>query len=86
MIPSEKALAKAMLAVHISAPRGPVTISSVTDSPIQNSYICKVEDVNGALRNVPIKTYPAMQPWGFLSESTWLHDFTIESSGPPPGT
>jgi branched-chain amino acid transport system substrate-binding protein len=86
VIPSEKALAKAMLAVHISAPRGPVTISSVTDSPIQNSYICKVEDVNGALRNVPIKTYPAMQPWGFLSESTWLHDFTIESSGPPPGT
>ncbi len=85
-VTSGKALARAMLAVRIEAPRGPVSISSQTFSPIQNSYICKVEDVGGTLRNVPIVTDSSMQPWGFLSESTWLHDFAVESVGPPPGT
>ena len=57
--------------------------SKTTWSPIQNSYICKVERVRGTLRNVPVKTYTKMQPWGFLKKSTWLSDFTQESSGPP---
>ena len=78
-----KKLSDAMRAVKISAPRGPVTISKTTWSPIQNSYICKVERVRGTLRNVPIKTYPKMQPWGFIKKSIWLSDFTQESSGPP---
>ncbi len=78
-----KKLSDAMRAVKISAPRGPVTISKTTWSPIQNSYICKVERVRGTLRNVPVKTYTKMQPWGFLKKSTWLSDFTQESSGPP---
>ena len=41
-------------------------LNTAVDAPIQNIYICKVESVYGTLRNVPIKTYPAVQPWGTL--------------------
>jgi branched-chain amino acid transport system substrate-binding protein len=78
-----KALAKAMKAVSISSPRGPVTISHATYSPVQDTYICKVEDVKGSLRNVPITTFPSIPPWGYLSESAWLSDFKAESVGQP---
>jgi branched-chain amino acid transport system substrate-binding protein len=78
------ALAKAMKSVSISAPRGPVTISSTTYSPVQDTYICKVEDVGGTLRNVPVTTYPSVPPWGDLSQSTWMSDFKTESTGEPP--
>lgn len=77
------ALAKAMKAVSISAPRGPVSISPTTRSPVQDAYICKVTDVGGSLRNVPVQTYPSVQPWGDLSQSVWLSGFTAESSGRP---
>src|SRR5487761_1060673 len=78
------ALAKAMKSVSISAPRGPVTISSTTYSPVQDTYICKVENVGGTLRNVPVTTYPSVPPWGDLSQSPWMSDFKTESTGEPP--
>ena len=45
-------------------------LSTVVDAPIQNIYICKVEKVNGTLKDVPIKTYPNVQPWGTLPYKT----------------
>lgn len=78
------ALAKAMKAVSISAPRGPVTISGTTYSPVQDTDICKVEDLDGTLRNVPVTTYPSIQPWGYLSQSAWMSDFKTESTSQPP--
>ena len=80
---NEKKLAKTMLGVKITAPRGPVTISTVTHSPVQNSYICKVEIKNGSARNVPIKTFKNVPPWGLLSKSTWESTFAANSTGRP---
>jgi ABC-type branched-subunit amino acid transport system substrate-binding protein len=77
------ALASAMKAVSISAPRGPVTISGTTHSPVQDTYICKVANVGGTLRNIPLLTYSAMPPWGYLSQPAWLSGFTSESTGRP---
>jgi branched-chain amino acid transport system substrate-binding protein len=77
------ALAAAMKAVSISAPRGPVAISHTTYSPVQDTYICKVTNVGGSLRNVPMRTYPSVQPWGYLGQSAWLTGFTAESTGRP---
>lgn len=82
-VTSEAALAKAMQQVHILAPRGPVTLSPVTWSPVENEYICKVEDVGGTLRNVPVVTFPNVQPWGALSQSAFDTAFAQQSSGPP---
>src|SRR4249919_1082343 len=61
-----EAVAHALKTTAITAPRGPVRLSTVVDAPIQNIYICKVEKVNGTLEDVPIKTYPNVQPWGTL--------------------
>jgi branched-chain amino acid transport system substrate-binding protein len=83
-VTSGSALAKAMKAASISAPRGPVTISSSTFSPVQDTYICKVEDVGGTLRNVPTTTIPSVQPWGDLSQSAWRSNFKTESISEPP--
>jgi branched-chain amino acid transport system substrate-binding protein len=82
-VTSEPTLAKAMQDVKVSAPRGPVSLSPVTFSPIENEYICKVEMVNGTLRNVPILTYPNVQPWGALSRSVFETNFAQQASGPP---
>lgn len=82
-VTSETALAKAMQDAKVVAPRGPVSLSPVTWSPVENEYICKVELVNGTLRNVPILTYPDVQPWGALSVSAFDAAFARESSGPP---
>jgi branched-chain amino acid transport system substrate-binding protein len=82
-VTSEKALGNAMRAVTITAPRGPVSLSKVTWSPIENEYICKVESVNGAMRNVPILTYPAVPPWGTLTRAEWAPLFARTSVSPP---
>jgi branched-chain amino acid transport system substrate-binding protein len=82
-VASGSALAAAMKTVSISAPRGPVTISHTSYSPVQDTYICKVTDVGGGLRNVPIKTYPSVPPWGYLSQSAWLSGFQAESVSRP---
>jgi branched-chain amino acid transport system substrate-binding protein len=73
------ALANALQTTPITAPRGPVTLSPVVDAPIQNVYICKVENVHGTLEDVPIKTYPSVQPWGTLPYQAWVTEFTADS-------
>jgi branched-chain amino acid transport system substrate-binding protein len=73
------ALANALQTTPITAPRGPVTLNPVVDAPIQNVYICRVEYVHGTLEDVPIKTYPSVQPWGTLPYQTWVTEFTADS-------
>ena len=80
---NKKKLFKTLIGTKIVAPRGPISISPVTDSPIENEYICKVESVNGVLRNVPVKTYPNFQPWGFLTESQWEAAFNTDTVARP---
>jgi branched-chain amino acid transport system substrate-binding protein len=82
-VTSEKALSAAMRTVKITAPRGPVTLSHVTWSPVENEYICKVESIHGTLRNVPITTFRSVQPWGTLSRSAWQPIFAKTSVSPP---
>jgi branched-chain amino acid transport system substrate-binding protein len=82
-VSSPKALSNAMRAVQITAPRGPVSISHSTWSPVQSQYICKVESVHGALRNVPVETFPNVPPWGTLSQPAWAPIFAKTSVGPP---
>ena len=73
----------AMRAVTIPAPRGPVSLSKVTWSPIEDEYICKVESVGGTMRNVPILTVTAVSPWGTLSPAEWTPLFAKTSVSPP---
>jgi branched-chain amino acid transport system substrate-binding protein len=82
-VTSEKALSDAMRAVVITAPRGPVSLNRATWSPVQNEYICKVENVNGTMRNVPIMTVPDVPPWGTLSRAAWLPLFAKTAVSPP---
>jgi branched-chain amino acid transport system substrate-binding protein len=82
-VTSEKALSNAMRAVTITAPRGPVSLNRATWSPVQNEYICKVEKVNGTMRNVPILTVRNVPPWGTLSLSTWTPLFARTSVSQP---
>jgi branched-chain amino acid transport system substrate-binding protein len=77
------AVAKALKTTPITAPRGPVRLSPVVFGPIQNDYICKVENVHGTLENVPIKVYANVQPWGTLPYKTWVQEFTADSAGRP---
>jgi branched-chain amino acid transport system substrate-binding protein len=77
------AVARTLKSTPITAPRGPVRLSALVDGPIQNDYICKVENVNGTLEDVPIKTYPSVPPWGTLPYKTWTAEFTADSVGHP---
>jgi branched-chain amino acid transport system substrate-binding protein len=83
VVSSEKALSAAMRAVHITAPRGPVSFDHSTWSPVQNEYICKVESVHGTLRNVPILTFAAVPPWGTLTRAEWEPIFAKTAVSPP---
>src|SRR5215472_10894759 len=76
-----EAVAHALKTTAITAPRGPVRLSTVVNAPIQNIYICKVEKVNGTLEDVPIKTYTNVQPWGTLPYKVWLAEYTKDSTG-----
>jgi branched-chain amino acid transport system substrate-binding protein len=79
-----KVLIAAMKAVaNLNTPRGPVSINSTYDGPVQNAYICQVKKVNGAYRNVPIYTFSKLQPWGLLSKADWLEHFTHDGSARP---
>jgi branched-chain amino acid transport system substrate-binding protein len=77
------AVAHALKTTPITAPRGPVRLSAVLYGPIQNDYICKVENVHGTLKDVPIKTYTSVQPWGTLPYKVWTQEFTADSVGRP---
>lgn len=80
----KKAVVRAMRTTPIQAARGPVKLSGPPAySPIQNIYICQVQNVNGTLRNVPIKTYTNVAPWGPLSEQAWIDEMKHDSAGPP---
>lgn len=65
------AVVNALRHATADAPRGQVTIDATTNSPTQNVYISKVEQVNGSLRNVPVATIKQVHPWGSLSQSEW---------------
>jgi branched-chain amino acid transport system substrate-binding protein len=77
------AVAKALKTTPITAPRGPVQLNTSVAAPVQNIYICKVENVHGTLQNVPIKTYPAVQPWGTLPHPVWAAEYAANSVGRP---
>jgi len=83
VVSSEKALSAAMRAVHITAPRGPVSLDHSTWSPVQDEYICKVESVHGTLRNVPVLTFSAVPPWGTLTRAEWAPIFAKTAVSPP---
>ena len=76
-------VAEALKSVNIKAPRGPVEISEKTHSPVQNVYICQVTDVDGQLRNVPIKTFENVPPEGPLEYEEWETHFRHDSAGRP---
>jgi branched-chain amino acid transport system substrate-binding protein len=80
----KKAVVRAMRTTQIQAARGPVKLAGAPAyAPIQNVYICQVQTVNGVLRNVPIKTYPNVQPWGPLSQKAWIDEYRHDSAGQP---
>jgi branched-chain amino acid transport system substrate-binding protein len=77
------AVANAMKSTPIVAPRGPVTLNKTVDAPNQDIYVCKVENVNGTLEDVPIKTYANVLPWGTLPYSVWQQEYATDSTGAP---
>lgn len=79
----KKALAAALQSVKLTLPRGPVSLSPVTHSPIQNIYICQVEQKNGVLHEVPIQTFENVQPWGSLGQAAWTSLFLKDSASRP---
>jgi len=84
VVSDHKALIKAMKNATIVAARGPVKLSGPPAySPIQNTYICEVKQVNGELRNVPIKTYTNVAPWGALPALKWEEGFKKYSAARP---
>jgi branched-chain amino acid transport system substrate-binding protein len=81
---NKKAVASAMRSTPIQSSRGPVRLSGAPAfAPIQNIYICQVKQVGTALRNVPIKTYTAVNPWGSFSKSIWEAEFRKDAIGRP---
>jgi len=84
VVSDHKALIKAMKNVTIVAARGPVKLSGPPAyAPIQNIYICEVKQVNGELRNVPIKTYTNVAPWGAFPKAKWEEGFKKYSAARP---
>jgi branched-chain amino acid transport system substrate-binding protein len=80
---NRKKLVKTLKSTPIVAPRGPVTLNSATWSPNENIYICEVQRVGADLRNVPIKTYKNVPPWGKFGQSEWQALFTKNAAGRP---
>lgn len=79
-----KSLINAMRTTPIQSARGPVKLSGAPAfSPTQNIYICEVKRVNNELRNVPIKTYSNVPPWGPLTEKEWESAFRHDSAARP---
>ena len=80
---NHKAVIKALLSTPIVAARGPVKMNTSVYAPIQNIYVCQVENVNGHLSNVPIKTYKNVEPWGPMAEAQWSSLLATDSAGRP---
>lgn len=49
-------LSKAMVKVSFDAPRGPFRFDPKTHNPIQNIYICKVQEIDGRIQNKNFST------------------------------
>jgi branched-chain amino acid transport system substrate-binding protein len=77
------ALAEALKRVRLTLPRGPVAISPVTATPVQNIYVCVVRPEGGVLHNVPVATFRAVPPWGLLPYGLWKATYIGDSSGRP---
>lgn len=82
-VANRKAFVNALMNVNITAPRGPVRLDTQFKTPIENMYICQVKTVDGALRNVPVKTYSEVPAWGPLTKTAWLDEFKRDTSGRP---
>jgi branched-chain amino acid transport system substrate-binding protein len=80
---NKKKLVSTLKSTPIVAPRGPVTLNPATWSPNENIYICEVQRVGSDLRNVPIKTYKNVKPWGNFKQADWLALFTKNAAGRP---
>lgn len=78
-----KQLVHALKTTPVVAPRGPVSLTPQTNTPTQNIYICKVEKVKGVLRNIPIKVYKNVKPWGWTSAQTWRAHFDQYTKSQP---
>jgi branched-chain amino acid transport system substrate-binding protein len=57
-------LAAAMAKVSFEAPRGPFRFDPVTHHPIQNTYICEVKEIDGAMVIKDFKTIESVQDPG----------------------
>jgi len=82
-VSNKKKLVSTLKSTPIVAPRGPVTLNPATWSPDENIYICEVQRVGSDLRNVPIKTYKNVKPWGNFKQADWLAMFTKNAAGRP---
>ncbi|MGI8563174.1 MAG: ABC transporter substrate-binding protein [Candidatus Dormibacter sp.] len=80
-----KKLVSTLKSTTIRAPRGPVKLSTATNSPVENIYICEVKRVGSDLRNVPIKTFKDVQPWGNLDQKQWLDVYAKNATTRPTG-
>jgi branched-chain amino acid transport system substrate-binding protein len=67
-----KALVNALKGISVDAPRGKVTLDPSVNAPIENVYLSKVQEVDGALRNVATQTLPNQTPWGSFDKNEWL--------------
>ena len=83
VIKSEKELANVLASVKVVAPVGPFSITRATYAPLENVYLCKIEDKTGSARDVPIRIYKDVHPWGLLSISTWKKTFTSDTTSRP---
>ena len=75
-VEDREAFLKAMRAVEIKAPRGPLKLDAY-DNPIQNVYISRIQKIKHpvlgeVLTNVPVKTYTAVSQFWTWSPEAYL--------------
>jgi branched-chain amino acid transport system substrate-binding protein len=77
------AFVKALHGITVAdAPRGPVALDSY-GNPVENVYIRKVEEVNGALANVVIYTYPHVSQFWTYHPAQFLAHPVYSRTYPP---
>ena len=77
------ALIAALRAVEMQdAPRGPVYLDAY-GNPVQNIYIYEVQDVDGVLMNVPIRTFEQVSQFGPFDPDTYLAGEPDSRNFPP---
>lgn len=79
----QKLIASMKAVANLNTARGPISINSTYNGPVQNVYICQVKKVNGSYRNVPLYTFPKLQPWGLMTKADWLEHFTHDGTARP---